>query len=278
MNDVSVSSQKTVDAQEQVREQPQYSLRQILRIWALAALPMALLAWVVTPLVGPINGQIGYTRAVMLTVGLIWQFVVVLYFVYREEGSLSWATLRRRLWLNTPRDPKTGAPRRRLWWWLVPLVVLYGLENSPISPGDLVNKVWVSAFPFLSEPRIYSLDSLLSTPAGKAQLAGAWWFLGLFFVLAVFNTILGEELLFRGLLLPRMRGSFGKRDWVANGALFGLYHLHQPWMIPSGILSGMLLFALPARYFRSAWLSIIVHSAQSVFILFLLLGVVLGLA
>jgi membrane protease YdiL (CAAX protease family) len=40
-------------------------------------------------------------------------------------------------------------------------------------------------------------------------------------VLAVFNTVLGEELLFRGLLLPRMNGVFGERDWLANGVLFG---------------------------------------------------------
>jgi membrane protease YdiL (CAAX protease family) len=43
----------------------------------------------------------------------------------------------------------------------------------------------------------------------------------------VFNTALGEVLLFRGLLLPRM-GAFGRADWVANGLLFACYHLHEP--------------------------------------------------
>jgi membrane protease YdiL (CAAX protease family) len=47
----------------------------------------------------------------------------------------------------------------------------------------------------------------------------------------VFNTVLGEELLFRGLLLPRMQGAFGRGDWVANGVLFAVYHLHVPWVI-----------------------------------------------
>ena len=44
----------------------------------------------------------------------------------------------------------------------------------------------------------------------------------------IFNTVLGEELLFRGLLLPRMRGAFGRWDWLVNGVLFGVYHLHVP--------------------------------------------------
>jgi membrane protease YdiL (CAAX protease family) len=49
----------------------------------------------------------------------------------------------------------------------------------------------------------------------------------------VFNTVLGEELLFRGLLLPRMNGAFRRRDWLANGVLFAAYHLHMPWVMPA---------------------------------------------
>ncbi|MBN1306015.1 MAG: hypothetical protein JXA13_16380 [Anaerolineales bacterium] len=37
--------------------------------------------------------------------------------------------------------------------------------------------------------------------------------------MVICNTVLGEELLFRGLLLPRMQGVFGKWDWLANGLL-----------------------------------------------------------
>ena len=110
-----------------------------------------------------------------------------------------------------------------------------------------------------------------------ARLQGVWWFLVLFVFQAAFNTILGEESLFRGVLLPRMKGVFGRWSWVANGVLFGLYHVHQPWGIPNGILTG-LLYSFPAYRYRSTWMSIILHSAQSVYFAFLVLGVVLGLA
>ena len=102
--------------------------------------------------------------------------------------------------------------------------------------------------------------------------------MALFVVNAVFNTVLGEELLFRGVLLPKMSGVFGRWDWLANGVLFGLYHLHQPWGMLGSIGTGALLYALPAQRFRSTWMSVIVHSAQSVYFLFLILGLVLGLA
>jgi membrane protease YdiL (CAAX protease family) len=109
-------------------------------------------------------------------------------------------------------------------------------------------------------------------------MVGAWGMLALFVLSALFNTFLGEELLFRGLLLPRMAGVFGRWDWVMNGLLFGLYHLHQPWRILSSAIGGILLYALPSRYFRSSWFGIIIHSGQSLYFAFLLLGLVLGLA
>jgi membrane protease YdiL (CAAX protease family) len=98
----------------------------------------------------------------------------------------------------------------------------------------------------------------------------------LYVVQAFFNTVIGEELLFRGLLLPRMQGSFGKWDWVANGILHGIYHLHQPWGMLSSAIQAIFLVAYPTRRFKSAWFGIIVHSGQSVYFTILLLGLVLG--
>jgi membrane protease YdiL (CAAX protease family) len=90
----------------------------------------------------------------------------------------------------------------------------------------------------------------------------------------VFNTVLGEELLFRGFLLPRMKGVFGRRDWVANGVLFAVYHLHVPWVIPAGLLDTFIL-AGPSKRYRSALIGIAVHSAQSVFFFALVLSLTL---
>jgi membrane protease YdiL (CAAX protease family) len=132
-------------------------------------------------------------------------------------------------------------------------------------------------FPFLAQPASANLDTVLRAPEMAAQLGGNWSFFGLFLVMAVFN-IAGEEFFFRGVLLPKMEGVFGKWDWVANGLLMGAYHWHQPWMIASGaLIASPLLFALPARRFRSIWMSIIVHSAQFLILIPMMLALVLGL-
>jgi membrane protease YdiL (CAAX protease family) len=268
---------RTVDT---AASEGQYSLAKILGIWAAAVIPMVVLGWVVAPLIGDsIDMGVGnenreaFTRAGLIAIGLIWQFVLVMGIILREEGNLRWSTIRKRCWLNTPRDPKTGEARSKLWWLLAPLILLVVIiQMAPLT--DL----WETAVPFLGEPDKYSLTVLMESEDRKAALEGAWQVLALFVVIGVFNTIIGEELLFRGILLPKMQGVFGKRDWVANGLLFGLYHLHQPWTIIGSAIEGIFCLAWPSRRFRSAWMGIIVHSAQTVFFIFIALGLVLGLA
>lgn len=254
----------------------QYTLWQILGIWLAGGAPMWLLGWVAYPALSaglsPVDA--GLLRLKLLTVGLIWQFVLAMIILYREEGNIRLRTISRRFWLNQPVSPETGATKKALWWWLIPLILLLALLEIGLRSA-LVN-LWTAIFPFFAEPAGYDA-AVLFTPELRSQWVGAWGLLGLFVVTATFNTFLGEEFLFRGVLLPKMRGVFGRWDWVANGLLFCLYHLHQPWGILA-TLPGDLIFAYSGKRFRSNWFPIILHSGQSVFFLFLILGLVLGLA
>ena len=155
-----------------------------------------------------------------------------------------------------------------------PLVLVTALFDLFMKPR--IDRLWVFLLPMAAEPPGWSLAGALATPEARAQLAGAWGTWLLFLINAVLNTVLGEELLFRGLLLPRM-GALGNRDWATNALLFGAYHLHQPWGMVSSAVHGI-LFALPTRSFRSVWFGVIVHSGQSIYFAVLLLGLVLGLA
>lgn len=257
-------------------ERSQYTLPQILGIWLAAGAPMWLLGWIVYPWMSaglpPVDAAL--LRLVLLTVGLVWQFVLALIILYREEGNLRLRTIRQRFWLNHPIAASTGKTQKRLWWWLIPLILL--LAFLEIVLREPLVHLWTTIFPFLAEPKGYSGDALFA-PALRSQWVGAWDLLGLFVVTATFNTFLGEEFLFRGVLLPKMEGVFGKWDWVANGILFCFYHFHQPWGFLA-TLPGDLLLAYSGKRFRSNWFPIILHSGQSVYFLFLVLGLVLGLA
>lgn len=254
-----VSAGGTADASDVM---PQYSLARILGTWAAAALPMAAAAWLVAPIIaGSLDGRSAWPRAIVagLTLALAWQFVLVLWAVRRERGNLRWATLKDALWLHAPRSPRSGRRGGRVWLVVVPLIVLMaGREELPGLPV----------------PMNRDLAQFLASPDGQSFFSGNWPWFAAIVTMMVFNTVLGEELLFRGLLLPRMNAVFGRWDWVANGVLFGLYHLHVPWAMPKAIL-GTFLYAYPTKRYRSALIGIAVHSAESVVFTALLLTLVL---
>src|SRR5215210_8036141 len=113
------------------RALPQLGLRGIIGVWAAAALPMGLLAWVISPLIADqLSGPAALPRAliVTLTAGLAWQFVLVLGLVAREQGSLRWSVLKDALWLRAPRAPSTGRRGGRLWLIVLPLIVALAAE------------------------------------------------------------------------------------------------------------------------------------------------------
>jgi uncharacterized protein len=234
---------------------PQYGLRAIFAVWAAAALPMAALAWLVAPALKDQfagTGNIPFFKAlnVCLTIGLVWQFVLVATLLWREQRTFRWSTVREALWLRSPRSPRTGRTGGRSWLVVIPLMVATLIES--LIP--------------LGGPKGRDFGAFLGSDAGKAFLHGAWGWYALILVWFVFNTVLGEELLFRGFLLPRMNGVFKRKDWLANGVLFAAYHLHFPWAIPGTLAIDTFAVAYPAKRYRSAWIGIAVHSAQSVFL------------
>jgi uncharacterized protein len=239
----------------------QLSLRGIIGVWAAAALPMGLLAWVGAPLLADqLSGSNRLSRAliVLLTAGLVWQFLIVMFLVKREQGTLRLSVLRDALWLRAPRSPKTGHRGGLMWLVLIPLVLVFAAEEL---------------IPTFSAPVGRDFGDFLSSHGGQAMLKGAWGWFAVMVVLWIFNTVLGEELLFRGYLLPRMNGVFGKRDWLANGVLFALYHVHVPWVIPAPLL--VPVEAYGSKRYRSALVGIAVHSMQSIFLFGIVLALVL---
>jgi uncharacterized protein len=245
-------------------EIPQYSRRAILAIWAAAALPMAALAWLIAPaladqLSGEGNLPFVKTLLLCLTVGLIWQFVLVAILIRREQGTLRWSTMREALWLRAPRSPRSGRVGGWLWLIVIPLTAAFAVEGFLPGPPVPNDRDW---------------GAFLESDTGQSFLSGNWVWFGVMVVMWIFNTVLGEEFLFRGLLLPRMNGAFGRGDWVANGVLFAAYHLHVPWVIPATLLDTFII-SYPAKRYRSTWIGIVVHSSQSVFFAVIVLALVL---
>ncbi|HSL31956.1 MAG TPA: hypothetical protein VK900_22325, partial [Anaerolineales bacterium] len=144
------------------QETGQYTLGQILGIWLAAGVPMWVLGWLVYPAMSaglsPVDA--GLLRIKLLTVGLVWEFLLSMLILYREEGNIRFETIRRRFRLNHPVSPKSGQKDKRLWWLIIPLLLLIYLLQSKIGP--VLNSMWIGLFPFLAEPEGFKMAALFA--------------------------------------------------------------------------------------------------------------------
>jgi membrane protease YdiL (CAAX protease family) len=250
----------------------QYSFSQIVWIWALASIPGALLFWLGLPFLDKYTG-LSVVNMVMLVIGIpyIWHLILAYLILKREGGDLDWNAIKDRLWLRTTADPRTGKRNNALWLWVVPVIAVYGL-TAALPAFQSINDGWARILP-IHEPAQYGFDALFADPGA---LVGNWGFVLVYLVVNILN--MSEEIIFRGILLPKMKGVFGRADWIANGVLFAAYHLDRPLGFPGYLVYSMLTMALPARLFCSTWFSIAVHFSQTFYFLILILGLVLGLA
>lgn len=89
-----------------------------------------------------------------------------------------------------------------------------------------------------------------------------WLLVGLWLVYWPLN-ILGEELLWRGVLLPRMEARFGRHAWAPNGALWLVFHLAFGPGNLLVLLPTLFLVPLVAQRRRSTWLGVLLHATLS---------------
>jgi membrane protease YdiL (CAAX protease family) len=248
-----------------------YSLRRVLLIWAASAIPMGIIAYAITPEIVKFtkwSPLIVYWFAVNL--GLVWQFILALIVLKMDGNKLNWQTVVTRMKYQRPINPKTGKSSYWLLLWTIPFILL-----SAVIQMGVINLPNVDA---LISPLIKNLPQYDMSSLSVTEFKGAWWILGLYLVTVIFNYFLGEEFIYRGILLPKMKGDFGKWDWFFNGILFGFYHLHKPQIILSTALYFGFIFAYPSNLFKSNWMSVIIHGMEGVLGLIMVLGVILGLS
>jgi membrane protease YdiL (CAAX protease family) len=87
-----------------------------------------------------------------------------------------------------------------------------------------------SFFPALLDPRTAMSGAAFAAFIGE-PLTGNWSVPLLYFVMLFFN-IFGEELWWRGIILPRQALAHGRWTWLVHGVLWTLFHVpFYPWQI-----------------------------------------------
>jgi membrane protease YdiL (CAAX protease family) len=191
---------------------------------------------------------------------------------YREGRGTSWETFKARFRLK-PMD-------RKAWLWAIGLALFMILSAGLLT----FTARWLASFDLLAPPEYWPAELKPSAQSGPGAgvpseflgvtLARNWWVLVVVLVSLVIAT-LGEELWWRGLILPRQELTHGKWTWVAHGLLWNAFHLFAPWNLLV-ILPGCLALSFVAQRLKNTWPGIIAHALANG--LLVVLVVVLGIA
>lgn len=251
----------------------QDGLGKILFMFAWPALWFSFLIYVVGKMFLPEGGTTPTWLLMSITVlGTGAELTAGLLLLRREGYSLTLDSLRERIHWRWPKGRRA--------WTLTAIVFVLGMSLSMVmgpvnqalaSVPGFVPPAW---WPAASNPTIAVNSAADAFP--DVALQGNFLFVLVNFLIGLVFNIFGEEIYYRGYLLPRMQGVFGKWDWVANGILFTLKHVYQRWLYP-GILVGGLSFAFAFGPLGSLPLAMLFHWVgnflfQTVFLVMALLG------
>ncbi len=214
-----------------------------------------------------------YANVVTFTVPAAILFALALGFCKRDGYAGSWAELKARMRLvrMTGRD----------WVWTIVALLLTFMSIGAIQQFTalpLIKAIPAIAppdfFPPWSKPGV-AFDVGLYTSYIGEPLKGNWGVALLVLVMFFFN-IFGEELWWRGYILPRQEQAQGRWAWLVNGVLWLLWHVaFYPWQI-FALLPICLAVPFVAQRRQNTWTAIVIHLQNGVFQV-LVLAMVLGL-
>jgi len=157
---------------------------------------------------------------------------------------------------------------------LVAALVAYGLEGNPLTwaafaaryrLGRMGGREWRWAVGGLVVMGVLSLAANLllpqvwqtlrfTPPAAYVEGAPALWFT----LVNLVVNILGEELWWRGFILPRQELVHGRWTWLVHGVLWALFHAYKWWVVPAMLIT-CLVIPFVAQRTKNTWPGIFIH-------------------
>ena len=87
---------------------------------------------------------------------------------------------------------------------------------------------------------------------------GRYWLLLVWFPYWILN-ILGEEFLWRGVMLPRQEIVFGKYAWLIHGFGWGLFHIAFGWQLLITLIPLIFIQSYVVQKTKNSWIGVIMH-------------------
>ncbi|HSL42909.1 MAG TPA: CPBP family intramembrane glutamic endopeptidase [Anaerolineales bacterium] len=110
--------------------------------------------------------------------------------------------------------------------------------------------------PSLADPQVIVTRDVVAQSAGG--VIHGRWDIAILYLLVFFFNVVGEELWWRGYILPRQELAFGRYTWLVHGVLWACFHVFKWWdVLP--LLPMCIITAYCAQRTRSTWGGLIGH-------------------
>ena len=87
---------------------------------------------------------------------------------------------------------------------------------------------------------------------------GRYWLLLIWVPYWILN-ILGEEFIWRGVMLPRQELAFGKLTWIFHGVGWGLFHIAFGWKLLITLIPLIFIQSYLVQKTGNSWVGVIMH-------------------
>ncbi len=134
------------------------------------------------------------------------------------------------------------------WLWSIGAIVVIGVLSVGLSAGlrRAVGQVD-------QQPPFMHFEPL--TP-------DRYWLLLVWLPFWVLN-IMGEEILWRGVMLARQEQIFGRRAWLLNAAGWIVFHLAFGWQLLILLLPILMITPFVVQRRRNSWTGVLIHAGVS---------------
>jgi membrane protease YdiL (CAAX protease family) len=126
---------------------------------------------------------------------------------------------------------------------------LIGFLAIAVLSGLIMKLLEIIIGQFDHSPKFMSFEPLTK---------GRYWLLLIWAPYWILN-ILGEEFIWRGVMLPRQEIAFGKYTWIIHGFGWGLFHIAFGWKLLVTLIPIIFILPFIVQKTKNTWTGVILH-------------------
>jgi membrane protease YdiL (CAAX protease family) len=170
--------------------------------------------------------------------GIFLPLLVVAYLILKSEGF----KINKDTWQNRLRFKKMD---KADWLWSIGAIIIIGILSFAIMKTLEVIFGHVE-----SQPPFMVFEPL--TP-------DRYWILLIWLPYWLLN-IMGEEILWRGVILPRQEVIFKKYTWLIHAALWSVFHIAFGWQLLLTMLPILFIQSYVVQQRKNSWTGVVIHA------------------